>query len=280
MSKKLFLAVLPLLALAMASCSRGNGGASSQSGGSSSAAGDSSEESQESAESSEESEESAETPDSGQDEPIAEGYSVKVGAKYYELVEGTPEYPNQTLYASVLVAAEDGDEVEFYKDGGSALSFWSDGASVQNNTTPASPWSTVLTSVQIATGGDVTIILKQYDDQTTEYCMWITTPGGGSGEGGEGGDVPEGETVFTWTADWVWNDDAVVLAWVWGGAHGDGEFVETTKIDAASLSVNLGDGTGCCFARFPAGTSATGAAWKDKYNQSQDADMSTHTVNW
>ena len=47
MSKKLFLAVLPLLALAMASCSRGNGGASSQSGSSStsgSASGDDSSE--------------------------------------------------------------------------------------------------------------------------------------------------------------------------------------------------------------------------------------------
>ena len=279
MKKKLFLSLLPLLALAMTGCSRGNGGASSQTSSQGGSSKDTSSETSSSDESSEE-DTSEETPEEGQDTPIETGYSVKVGDKYYALEEGTPEYSNQSLYASALVAAEDGDAVEFYKDGGDALPFWSDGASTENNTTPASPWSTVQTTVNIATGGNVTIMLKQYDDQTTEYCMWISMPGGGGGGGGEGGDTPAGATEFSWTVDWVWNDNVVVLAWVWGGSHNDGEFVETTKASDTSLYVELDGGTGCCFARFPEGTTADTANWSSKYNQSHDADMTAHTVEW
>ena len=284
MSKKIFLALVPFLVFGMSACQRGNGGASSG-GGTSSGGGASGESSQTSGdqssgdESSEE--ESSQEAASGQTDPIEEGYSVKVGDNYYALVEGTPEYPNQTLYASVLVTAEAGDSVSFYKDGGEALSFWSDGASTENNTYPASPFTAVQTSVEIAVAGDVTIYLKQYDDQTTEYCMWISgNEAGGGSESGGSEDVPEGETQFTWTVEWVWNDDVAVFGWAWGGSKGDGAWVAVTKTGTKSGSVNLGDAAGICFGRFPAGTTIDSVAWSMKYNQSQNADMTAHTVAW
>ena len=94
-----------------------------------------------------------------------------------------------------------------------------------------------------------------------------------------------GEETYTinWTVDWVYNDNAVILAWVFGGDYGDGEWVETTKISNTSLNLDIDDNkspTGMAFARFPQGTTTSTANWDNKYNQTGDVNFISGTTSY
>ena len=174
MSKKLFLAVLPLLALAMASCSRGNGGTSSQSGGSSGAAGDSSEESAESSEVSEESEESQDA--SGGDTPSTEGCDFKVGDVYYAMEQIDPDLQETSVaekYTVGSVAVEEGDTISFYKDGEViALFLDMESPTDKNNTNERPGSSTPAESYTIHNDATADVYLKFHSDGSISF--WVT----------------------------------------------------------------------------------------------------------
>jgi hypothetical protein len=50
--------------------------------------------------------------------------------------------------------------------------------------------------------------------------------------------------TVSWTQDWVWNDSAVVYAWIWGGTYGSGKWVKCTKASSTSVKLNI-DSSGC-----------------------------------
>lgn len=119
MSKKLFLAVLPFLALAMASCSRGNGGAGSSSGKTSESSEPTSEESSGS-EGSEDSSESSEEDSRAHSEPSTEGVDFKIGDAYFPMEEIDPDADETTVvhkYSVSGVSVQKDATVSFYKDG-------------------------------------------------------------------------------------------------------------------------------------------------------------------
>ena len=91
------------------------------------------------------------------------------------------------------------------------------------------------------------------------------------------------EYTLTWTVDWVWNDSAVVLAWVIGGTYGSGEWVEVTKVNATTITVEIDSTAGATkitLARFAPGTTAGTADWNDKYNQTDDVNLVGGTYNY
>lgn len=190
MSKKLFLAVLPFLALAMASCSRGNGGASSSSKTSESSEPASSEES--SVESS--GEESSGDESSGEDSraeesPIAEGVSVKLGNYYYELEETTPDSNETSVTQKWKIENIDvkGDQsISFYNNGDVMEVFLDmEDATNINNTMERPATSTKAESFTIHNDADdAGIYLKLNNDLSVSF--WVT--GYTAGGGGEGGD--------------------------------------------------------------------------------------------
>lgn len=105
MSKKLFLAVLPLLALAMASCSRGNGGASSG-GGSSKDPGTSSQSSQASDSSAD---------DSSADDSSADDSSAGGGGQAFTVYFKDASWWNKDA-AATYISVDDGEAVAMTYD--------------------------------------------------------------------------------------------------------------------------------------------------------------------
>lgn len=50
--------------------------------------------------------------------------------------------------------------------------------------------------------------------------------------------------TVSWSDDWIWNDSAVVYAWVWGDTYGSGKWVKCTKNSSTSVKLVI-DAGGC-----------------------------------
>lgn len=50
--------------------------------------------------------------------------------------------------------------------------------------------------------------------------------------------------TVSWSDDWIWNDSAVVYAWVWGDTYGSGKWVKCTKASSTSVKLVI-DAGGC-----------------------------------
>ena len=79
--------------------------------------------------------------------------------------------------------------------------------------------------------------------------------------------------------DWIWSDNAVLYAWVWGGEYGEGQWVKAT---GSSTTINLtikNDAKGFLFARCSQGTTTPdwalkgGSAAGRIYNKSTDVTL-------
>ena len=91
----------------------------------------------------------------------------------------------------------------------------------------------------------------------------------------------------TWTVDWIWNDDAVVMAWVYGGSYGSGAWVAVTKVSATSISFTIPQGTGAegvTLVRLPKGTTPATADWNNVYSEAQTAhfvnEVVSYSISW
>ena len=216
MSKKLFLAVLPLLALAMASCSRGNGGASSQSGGSSSAAGDSSEVSQESEESSEEEEEEETlSVELGEESP----HTFTVGSAEYKLYvdptydSRTDEWGGKAKFTSEAISVTEGQAISVTANptSGDPVDVYVNEYDKSGNVEGEHGSYTVK-----STASNCVLTLYQYDDGWA-FLLSGYTPSGEEEE--EGGETPATGTVRKVTANREWENTYVYL---WKGEGGEG----------------------------------------------------------
>lgn len=80
-------------------------------------------------------------------------------------------------------------------------------------------------------------------------------------------EVPTG-----WDISDIYDQDAVVYAWVWGGKYGNGTWVETSKIGANQVGVNIDrSANGMLIVRMASGT--TSPSWDAKWNQTGDIDL-------
>lgn len=87
------------------------------------------------------------------------------------------------------------------------------------------------------------------------------------------------------TDTWIWNDEAVIFAWVWGGSYGSGQWVEA---DGTGTTINLSiydDIAGFNFARCHTGTTlpdweATGNSAGRIYNKSPDVTFVKGTTTY
>jgi hypothetical protein len=100
-------------------------------------------------------------------------------------------------------------------------------------------------------------------------------------------DPEELEYTVSWQEDYIWNDEAVVYAFVWGGEYGEGEWIEVTKIDNTSVKVVLDsadEATGCLLGRFDPEIEVTEATFTNKWNQSDDinfvAEQLAYATSW
>ena len=103
---------------------------------------------------------------------------------------------------------------------------------------------------------------------------------------GEAGIEPATVAVtVTAEDDWIWNDGAVIFAWVWGGSYGIGKWV---KASGSGTTINLSiydDIAGFNFARCPTGTtqpdwSATGDSAGRIYNKSPNVTFVKGTTTY
>ena len=186
MSKKLFLAVLPLLALAMASCSRGNGGATSSQGGGSSAGGDSSQQSAD--ESSEESEESEDSTEEVSYVESAHTYTLNgTEVALYIDDDFDPEtdiWGGIAKFTSGPIDVTAGDTIAVTANPSEAepVAVYANGVNANNNVNGTSPETGYTVK---ATAEDAILTLYQYE---SGWAFNLTGPS--SGGGGEGGEIP------------------------------------------------------------------------------------------
>lgn len=187
MSKKLFLAVLPLLALAMASCSRGNGGASSQSGGSS-AAGDSSQQSGGDVSSDASGDESDESSEDVSYVESAHTYTLNGTTVALYIDEDydpdTDIWGGIAKFTSGPIDVTAGDTIAVTANPSEAepVAVYANGLNANNNVNGTTPDAyTVKESAE-----DAVLTLYQYD---SGWAFNLTGAGSGGGGGG-GGEVP------------------------------------------------------------------------------------------
>ena len=80
-------------------------------------------------------------------------------------------------------------------------------------------------------------------------------------------EVPTG-----WDITDIYDQEAVVYAWVWGGKYGNGTWVETSKLGANQVSVDVDrSANGMLIVRMANGT--TSPSWEAKWNQTEDIDL-------
>ena len=87
-----------------------------------------------------------------------------------------------------------------------------------------------------------------------------------------------------WTVDWVFNDQANVIIWAWGGDV-DAAWYDMMYVDYQHIRVILPSyRTGFKLARFSNGTTAANANWNNVINQTNDATIVSGTwayqFNW
>ena len=200
MKKRLLLTLLPL-AFLVAACSGAQEGKQSSSVPSSKAdtssqPADTSDD--EGEESSEEQGGGAEDDQRAEDEPVAEGLSVKIGDVYFELDEQDTDPGRLASWNISNLELTAGDVVTLYVDG-TATSAWAEADSDKGiyPNYDERPGSSQYEHFTVTNSDIGNIYVHKNDNAAQDYAIWITPnqTDGGSGEGGGeggGGERPEG----------------------------------------------------------------------------------------
>lgn len=93
--------------------------------------------------------------------------------------------------------------------------------------------------------------------------------------------------TVTSSSNWIWNDNAAIFAWVWGGAHGYGQWVPANGRDSGTtVKFTIHDNAiGFLVARCIEGTTTpnwnvTGDQIGRIYNKSQNVDFTKETTSY
>lgn len=80
--------------------------------------------------------------------------------------------------------------------------------------------------------------------------------------------VPSGITLNITVPDWVWNDNAIVYAWVWGGSYGEGQWILcSNKYSKVTFTLDS-EPTAFKIVRYPPTISSPN--WDSKWNESSN----------
>ncbi len=115
----------------------------------------------------------------------------------------------------------------------------------------------------------------------TNFTIWQE---GAEDVYGGGGGGNEGVTLSVTVPDWVWNDGAVIFAWVWGDSS-TGEWIDVSGSGTTATITVPADTKGFNMARCPAGTTApswtaTGNSAGRIYNKTNDVTVTSGNTNY